>query len=380
MSRNRVIYQSEALFVNDGTLIPTAEHPAGNIKQLHRVQSANYGFSVARQDVNQFGNLARIDAIILEPPTVNLDFTYYLHTGNNETALGFSVGTGLGNTLSFISGLIDSTQTIDKSTLSGRNFHIYTSPEGNDSSAIAGQNFTGSEASTITVGNGYVTNYSVEASVGSLPTVSVSAEGLNINVVQGNSGTLPSLTVETSATGSNFFVLPTPNSGSLGVSALRPGDIEMVLADPVLTDMPTGVAGAGSTAAHIQSFSIEVPIGRTTLQRLGTRFGFAKVIDFPIEVTVNVSATVADLQNAGNLVTLINNDTTKNLLFRFKEGVTDKICYEVRGCKLISESFSSSVGDNKSVDLVFTTQIGAPQDTINGVFVATSSSGALGLL
>ena len=314
MSRNRVIYQSEALFVNDGTLIPTAEHPAGNIKQLHRVQSANYGFSVARQDVNQFGNLARIDAIILEPPTVNLDFTYYLHTGNNETALGFSVGTTLGNTPSFISGLIDSTQTIDKSTLSGRNFHIYTSPEGNDSSAIAGLNFTGSEASTITVGNGYVTNYSVEASVGSLPTVSVSAEGLNINVVQGNSGTLPSLTVETSATGSNFFVLPTPNSGSLGVSALRPGDIEMVLADPVLTDMPTGV-DSGSTAAHIQSFSIEVPIGRTTLQRLGTRFGFAKVIDFPIEVTVNVSATVADLQNAGNLVNLINNDTIKNLLF-----------------------------------------------------------------
>lgn len=371
MSRNRVIYQSEALFVNDGTLIPTAVHPTGNIKQLHRVQSANYGFSVARQDVNQFGNLARIDAIILEPPTVNLDFTYYLHTGNNETALGFSVGTSLATAKSFISGLIDSTQTTDKSTLSGRNFHIYTSPEGNDSSAIAGLNFTGSEASTITVGNGYVTNYSVEASVGSLPTVSVSAEGLNINVVAGNSGTLPSLTVETSATTNNFFVLPTPNSGSLGVSALRPGDVVMVLEDPVLTDMPTD-ADSGGTAAHIQSFSIEVPIGRTTLQRLGTRFGFAKVIDFPIEVTVNVSATVADLKNAGNLIDLINTDTTKTLLFKFREGVTDKICYEVRGCKLVSESFSSSVGDNKSVDLVFTAQIGAPQDIVNGVFVATA--------
>ena len=371
MSRNRVIYQSEALFVNDGTLIPTAEHQVGNIKQLHRVQSANYGFSVARQDVNQFGNLARIDAIILEPPTVNLDFTYYLHTGNNETALGFSVGTSIATTRSFISGLIDSTQTLDKSTLSGRNFHIYTSPEGNDTDGIAGLNFTGSEASTITVGNGYITNYSVEASVGSLPTVSVSAEGLNINVVQGNSGTLPSLTVETSAATSNFFVLPAPNSGSLGVSALRPGDIEMVLADPVLTEMPTSV-DSGCTAAHIQSFSIEVPLGRTTLQRLGTRFGFAKVIDFPIEVTVNVSATVADLKNAGNLVNLINSDTTKTLLFKFKEGASDKVCYEVRGCKLISESFSSSVGDNKSVDLVFTTQIGAPQDIANGVFVATT--------
>lgn len=375
MARNRVIYQSEALFVNDGTLIPTAVHPSGNIKQLHRVQSANYGFSVARQDVNQFGNLARIDAIILEPPTVNLDFTYYLHTGNNETALGFSVGTGLGNTRSFISGLIDTTQTTDTSTLSGRNFHIFTSPEGNDADSVAGVPFTGAEASTITVGNGYVTNYSVEAAVGSLPTVSVSVEGLNINVVSGNQGTLPSLTVETSAPTTNTFSLPTPNSGLIGVSALRPGDIVMELADPVLTDMPTAV-DAGGTAAHIQSFSIEVPIGRTTLQRLGTRFGFAKVIDFPIEVTVNVSATVADLKNAGNLIDLVNADTTKTLLFKFRDSSgtqndsANLICYQVKGCKLISESFSSSIGDNKSVDLVFTTQIGAPQDTTNGVFVA----------
>jgi len=136
--------------------------------------------------------------------------------------------------------------------------------------------------------------------------------------------------------------------------------------------MPTGV-DSGNTAAHIQSFSIEVPIGRTTLQRLGTRFGFAKVIDFPIEVTVNVSATLADLRNAGNLIDLVNNDETKTLLFKFKDASqADKICYQVKGCKLVSENFSSSIGDNKSVDLVFTTQIGAPQDTTNGVFVATT--------
>ena len=372
MSRNRVIYQSEALFVSDGSLIPTAVHAANKIKQLHRVQSANYGFSVARQDVNQFGNLARIDAIILEPPTVNLDFTYYLHSGNNETALGFSVGTGLGTTRSFISGLIDATQTADTSTLSGRNFHIFTAPEGNDANNAAGVAFTGDQASTITIGNGFVTNYSLEASVGNLPTVSVSVEGLNINVVEGSTGVLPSLTVETSTATSNGFTLPTPSSGDIGISALRPGDIVMELADPVLTDMPTGI-DTGNTAAHIQSFSIEVPIGRTTLQRLGTRFGFAKVIDFPIEVTVNVSATLADLRQAGNLIDLVNADTTKTLLFKFKDpSGSDKICYQVKGCKLVSENFSSSIGDNKSVDLVFTTQIGAPQDTTNGVFVATT--------
>ena len=375
MARNRVIYQSEALFVSDGTLIPTATHPSGNIKQLHRVQSANYGFSVARQDVNQFGNLARIDAIILEPPTVTMDMTYYLHTGNNETALGFSVGTGLGTTRSFISGLIDATQTSDTATLSGRNFHIFTSPEGNDANGVSSTDasFTGAAASTITIGNGFITNYSVEAAVGGLPTVSVSVEGLNINVVEGSSGTLPSLTVETSATGNNQFQLPAPNSGAIGISALRPGDITLELADPVLADFPTG-ADSGNTAAHIQSFSIEIPVGRTTLQRLGSRFGFAKVIDFPIEVTVNVSAILADLKQSGNLDLLVSNDETKTLKFTFKDPAgNNKIIYQVKGAKLVSENHSSAIGDNKTVDLVFTTQIGAPQDTVNGVFVATTN-------
>lgn len=361
--------------MSDGTLIPTATHPSGNIKQLHRVQSANYGFSVARQDINQFGNLARIDAIILEPPTVTMDFTYYLHTGNNETALGFSVGTGLGTTRSFISGLIDASQTGDTSTLSGRNFHIFTAPEGNDANGVTptADTFTGVSASTITIGNGFITNYSVEASVGNLPTVSVSVEGLNINVVEGSSGVLPSLTVETSATGDNKFQLPAPNSGSIGISALRPGDITLELADPVLADFPTG-ADSGNTAAHIQSFSIEIPVGRTTLQRLGSRFGFAKVIDFPIEVTVNVSAILADLKQSGNLDFLVSNDEFKTLKFTFKDPAgNNKIIYQVKGAKLVSENHSSTIGDNKTVDLVFTTQIGAPQDTTNGVFVATTN-------
>ena len=126
MARTRVIYQSEALFVDDGTLVPTATYPSGNVRQLHRVQSANYGFTINRQDVNQFGNLARIDQISIEAPTVNLDFSYYLTTGNNESALGFTVGTS-SSTSSFISGLVDSNSPVANiGIISGRNYHILT--------------------------------------------------------------------------------------------------------------------------------------------------------------------------------------------------------------------------------------------------------------
>ncbi len=46
VTRKRVIYQSEALF-------------SGN-SHIARVQSINYGFTVPRTDVNQYGQLGQI--------------------------------------------------------------------------------------------------------------------------------------------------------------------------------------------------------------------------------------------------------------------------------------------------------------------------------
>jgi hypothetical protein len=79
MARNRVIYQSEALYVSKNVnSTGSDEH-----RQLSRVQSANYNFSIERKDVNQFGQLARIDALVLKSPTVALDFSYYPTDGFN---------------------------------------------------------------------------------------------------------------------------------------------------------------------------------------------------------------------------------------------------------------------------------------------------------
>ena len=82
MARNRVIYQSEALYVSKNI----NSTGSGDHRQLARVQSANYNFNIARQDVNQFGQLARIDALVLKSPTVALDFSYYPPDGFNERA------------------------------------------------------------------------------------------------------------------------------------------------------------------------------------------------------------------------------------------------------------------------------------------------------
>ena len=108
-TRNRVIYQSEAVYVSqsgyNGDLTATSGYAPtalgkptvadanarDAVMDLHRVQSANYSFSIARQDVNQFGELAAIDRIITETPTVSLDTSYILANLDNEHKLGFEV-------------------------------------------------------------------------------------------------------------------------------------------------------------------------------------------------------------------------------------------------------------------------------------------------
>ena len=131
MARNRVIYQSEGLYVSENASLTGS----GDHEQLNRLQSANYSFTINRQDVNQFGDLARIDSLVLEPPTVSLDFSYYLTDGFNERALGFFVqttGAGMnrgdagtaGSSGNFASGHLTSS--------SGVNFYIATSPDGVD--------------------------------------------------------------------------------------------------------------------------------------------------------------------------------------------------------------------------------------------------------
>ena len=50
----------------------------------------------------------------------------------------------------------------------------------------------------------------------------------------------------------------------------------------------------------------------------------------------------------------------------------EQIRYKLKGVVLDSESFSSSIGDNKTVDLSFSATVGGPEDVTNGLFISGS--------
>jgi hypothetical protein len=371
MAKNRVIYQSDALFVSqDVESAVSGEHV-----QLRRVQSANYSFNVTRQDVNQFGQLARLEAIILEAPTVSFDMSYFLGDGFNEQALQFKNGASLNK--GFISGQINSS--------SGNNFYILTAPEGID----ANFGTTSTSYSTIGIGNAFLTDYSLEASVGSIPVVSCSFEGTNMNAQAGVSGAVdgysgfsgvgidPVLGTPLAAQASIVLPGAKQGTGASIPSALRPGDIAVSFAN---ADGDSIVDLDGDDAAHIQSISMSIPMSRTPIDRLGTRFSFARVVDFPITPTLSVSAIVSETQTRA-LTDIINSDDfIESVQITFKDSDaagTERAVYKMTKLKLDSEAFSSSIGPNKTVDLTFSLSIGGPEDTVNNVFFSGSNSAAV---
>lgn len=383
MARNRIIYQSEALYagpspatgyhyvLSDGTKSndPSAENGwayiSGNlVKQLQRIQTANYSFTVDRTDVNQFGQLAAIDRVILTNPTVSLDFSYINANLANENILGLTVVSGdSDSTVSAISGFLN--KTTDE-----RNYFIRTTPEGTDTVGYADS--TSANNGVIGIGNAFITSYSTEGSVGNFPTTTINVEGLNMNFQKGISGNfVPAVNPSNGQSLShNYQLFQAVQNVGIGsgntISALRPGDITLSLPNTI------GATASGENQFNIQSYTLSFDLARTPIERLGSKFAFVREIDFPLTVTLSVDAQVTDMVT-GNLANIVTNDSSTYEPSITIKSPTDSTLtmakFKLKGAKLDSQEFSSDIGANKTVTLTFSTQVGGPQDTNNGLFI-----------
>jgi hypothetical protein len=378
MPRNRIIYQSEALYAGPapatgyhyGTYTPgiggnsnVPEASANLVKELQRIQTANYSFTVDRTDVNQFGQLAAIDRVILTNPTVALDFSYINASLANEYILGFTIASGSSDsTISAISGFLN--KTSDE-----RNYFIRTTPEGTDT--VGYTDSSAANNGVIGIGNAFLTSYSTEGSVGNFPTTTINVEGLNMNFQNGISGNyVPAVNPTNGQALTNYYQLAQAvqnvgiGSGS-AISALRPGDITLSLYN-------TMASGVDVNTMNIQSYTLSFDLGRTPIQRLGNKFAFTREIDFPLTVNLSVDAQVTTM-NAGSLSNLVTDDSaTYSPAITIKSPSDSNLTmakFILKGAKLNSQEYSSDIGSNKSVTLTFSAQVGGPQDVNNGLFI-----------
>jgi len=358
MARNRIIYQSEALYISQFAQSNSVDEHI----QLSRIQSFNYGFSVSRQDINQYGQLSRIGVLSLEDPVVNADFSYYLTDGYNEKGMGFYVR-DTGSALGFLRFLPRDED--------GVNLYLLTSPEGEDINSNTGL------YPYVAIGNAYPTDYTLEVSVGSIPTVSVSFEASNIlsstmtgsQQVNNPAYDLDGNPYNTTAILPN----PSPLTGAAIPGALRPGDC-------LLTISPTTGSISNldpSTGLHVQSFSLNIPLSRDALSKLGRNYAYTRAIQTPINSQGTIEAIVGDVQ-AANVAEILNSTEEFDISLSINDPTGGTaFSLDIKGAVLQSESFSSSIGSNKTSTLVFETQIGGIEDTFSNVLVSGShASGA----
>ena len=159
----------------------------------------------------------------------------------------------------------------------------------------------------------------------------------------------------------------------LYTSALRPGDISVTFwqkGDIDTTNKEiTAFTGVSIADAKIQSYSLSFDLAREPLAKLGNKFAFAREITFPVTVSMSVDALLGDL-TTGNLATIIDADKNYDLMVELKKDGQRHIAYVLKGAKLDSQEYSSTIGDNKSVSLNFSAQIGAKTETTVGLFMS----------
>ena len=277
-TRKRIIYQSEALFAN------------GN--NINRVQSINYSFTVPRTDVNQYGQLGQIERIITEVPTVSMDFTYHLNGTVNETIL---LGSGAnGSQGGFMKQLND-----PSTNKYSQNFTVNLASEGTDYNNSVNH----AKTQAMVIPEGHITSYAFNGAVGDVPSATVNLESTKM-MVDSNTANSTAVAPENSTNpvvlrpgNVSFFALPAKDNAS-GISSNDPSSISSQV-------LPT--MGFGNI--HVQSFAVSVDIPRESIQRMGDRFEYARVITFPIQATMSIEAIVSS-QTASKLEDIVGTDAT----------------------------------------------------------------------
>lgn len=324
------------------------------IGQLSRVQSADLSIGFNRTDINQFGILQRIDSEIITSPTFTLNFSYFPTDGQNENILGFNAK----NTASFISGLLSKASD-------SKNYFVSFAPNASDDDGFTP--YTARDVAAI--GNGFISNYSINAAVNQPVRADVSIEGLNVQFFTGASGGSPAVDPLTSNPITTWnWQLPVGNAytGGNSISIIRPGDIVLNIPNAAAF----GSVASGSFGAQIQSFTLSVPISREKILRLGSPFSVSEEINFPVNCSLSVQGLQTNLQPA-SAPNLICSDVPYNLQILMRQpscagtGLTAMI-WNFNGAFLTSQRIGQTVGGDGTVSFDFTTQL-AGATSLDGV-------------
>ena len=371
--------------------LPFHDCSGNQVRPLFRLQGLNYGLKTNYINLNQYGQAARFDAVIGSSPDVTLDFEYVLGDGYNEQIAGFVLD-GKTNALSkhfMLDGRF------------GSNFFIAVAPPGHGIIHANLEDF-GDKLSIVGIGNAFLSQYAVTAEVGAAPRARLSFDAFNMRSYKGFCNLpVPNINIEKNCLESNIkFSLPdilsTGNYPTLFdseqfdlsnlIGGVRPADVKISLGDgATLSKQLSEFDNYDDGSAHIQGFTINVPIGNTKINRIGSIFAYARSNNFPARINVQVRAVVGQLKQSPACVNALCSKKPVDIVLSLNDCRTVKECdgelvsgnsnmkFIIKNAILSSESFSLNLSDSKVVDLNFIASVAGPEDEGQGLFISANS-------
>ena len=356
MAIRDVDFANLGLFVSQVDATSTTGHTPSNMSGITCLQSVNASTDIPLENVGCAGKTAT-SKVNNEAPNVTLDFTYHAVDMYNEAALGFTIN----STNTCLNRIM--TKDVDE-----RNYYIPISDEGQDL-----EDAVPADYQVLAIGNGFISSYSTEGSVGNFATTSISVQGSNVSAhSDGVSEANPAVDANGAGVGGTF-TLPNGLATISGQpTVIGQGDIVFEVArndDGTLFYNPTGLC--------IQGYNISFDLNRSARQCLGNKFPNSRKITFPIDVDMSIDALGGDLAT-GNLANILCYDATNtyDLAVTLYEPSCDTArgtaCarYELKNAVFQGFSANSSQGDDQgqTVTINYQGSIAADGDTSNGLF------------
>ena len=219
------------------------------------------------------------------------------------------------------------------------------------------------------MGNGYIVAYNTQATVNSVPEVSIKCLCENLVFYSGNTGLdIPAISplTRTQILGTHFN-LPTPVTDD---SVIIPSNILL----SITTSGSSGISGLGIdfNNLRLQNYSIDLSLPRTELNSLGYKLPLDREINFPLFVDVGFS-TILNTISTGKLDDVIKSDVPYDISIQLQSGVctglSTMIRYDLLGSKLKNINYDSPLGGNKIANFSFFTEIN-PDKTSQGFYMS----------
>lgn len=238
-------------------------------EELTLIQSASVDFNISRQDVFEFGTVFSVDSVQVQPPTVNLNFSYAIASGTanntNHTKMDLNaIGTLLAD--------------------------------------MAGKTYTVSGAGNLVLQSGLVSSYAINASVGNIPTATVQVQGISATYTPGTIANAARAATNITAATPQNMTLVASNGGSNGNVSARSFTATLDVPKQYIYQLgsltPVGVITNGAAKVTVESeFLMQ---GSSTLNRFDKDIGtLTLTMPGSVAYAVNNCKLVSYTENAG---------------------------------------------------------------------------------